>query len=205
MARQQLRVPEFLTILLVSVLISGWAADRAAAEPARVEAAKITGCWRVWPKGAAKEKDRIFEITRLTDDSGVEGRDARGIELRGRFEPAETSWFGLLGVLVLHSPTERLGGYGTDTPSPAGAERTKFRHPAYSLEPSESFLSFGPSMAPGVVRTFAMFEVEGGRTQEGRGTTIGAAYWLYRCDAIKILAPEDEGPVPFLPDPPSAP
>ncbi len=176
-----------------------------AAEPSRVDSAKSTGCWHVWITGAPKEKGRDLQITRLTNDYRVEGQDARGIPLLGHFEPATISWFGYLGMLILHAPTDRLGGYGTDTPSPAGAQYTTFRHPAYSLEPSESFPAMGPSLAPGIMRTFAVFDGPEASAQEGRGMTIGAAHWLYRCGAVKILAPEYQGPEPFASDPPSAP
>jgi hypothetical protein len=183
-----------LSGFLALALIEGTAAGRAAAEPPRADPAKITGCWRVWVKGTDKERRRTFEITKLTDGNLVEGLDTHGRTVSGHFEPADRPWFGYLGTLVLYMPTEPLGGYGSDVP-----ERS-FRHPVFSLEPAEMFFPSGPTMAPGTIRPFAMYDAE-----TGRGLTIGTADRLYRCEPEKMGLPVYEGPEPMGADPPQGP
>ncbi len=183
-----------LSSLLSLALVDGTAPGWAAAEPLRVDPAKISGCWRVWVKGTDRERRRTFEITKLTADNLVEGQDTHGRTVSGHFEPADRPWFGYLGTLVLYMPTERLAGYGPDAP-----ERS-FRHPVFSLEPSEMFFPIGPTMAPGTIRPFAMYDAE-----MGKGLTIGTADRLYRCEPEKMRLPIYEGPEPMGADPPQGP
>jgi hypothetical protein len=164
-----------------------------AAEAGPVDPGKITGCWHVRVKGTATEAGRNFEITRVTETYRVEGQDAQGLELHGSFEPSPGGWFGYLGLLILQAPRPHFDGYGPDYPQVA-------KHPTFSLAPAEASFIIGPTMAPGLMRTFALFDSE-----VARGMTIGSAEYLYRCGPAALSAPAWLGPESLAPDPPSSP
>jgi hypothetical protein len=194
MMRPRLRATALLANVFALAFTSGWGLNHlVAAEPGGIDFDKITGCWHVWVNGSDREAGRNFEITRVTESYRVEGHDVQGLELQGNFEPSTGGWFGYLGVLVLLAPQPRFDGYGLDYAKMA-------KHPTFSLTPGEAFFSIGPTMSPGVVRTFAVFDSE-----MARGMAIGAADRLYRCGPAALLAPAWDGPDRLPPDPPSSP